>query len=62
MKTTYTKKVTVTLILEPSEAIWLKSLMQNPLNETGDPTIESPQDAKMRRMFWEQLSKYEYEL
>ena len=58
MRSQEEKKVQITLILDSYEASWLKALMQNPLNETGDPTREDPQDAEMRRMFWDELSKY----
>jgi len=59
MKSQEKKEVQITLTLNQSEALWLKTLMQNPLNETGDPSIEESQDAEMREMFWKELNKYD---
>jgi len=55
----YTKEeLHIVLILTPSEAKWVKTLIQNPLNVTGDPTLENPRDREMRKLFWHELSKY----
>lgn len=59
MKSQEKKEVQIILRLNQFEARWLKKLMQNPFNETGDPSIEAPQDAEMREMFWKEISKYD---
>lgn len=57
MKTKITKKVTITLELEYEEAVWLKTLLQNPVN--ADFNSESSIDREMRERFWKALSDIE---
>lgn len=47
MKSLRVQKVAVVLELDLEEALWLKRLVQNPLNPEGDPTKEDPKDAQM---------------
>ena len=51
------KEVQITLTLSLFEAEWLKEIMQNPLTPGQDPEFEGTQDYKMRKMFWDELSK-----
>lgn len=55
MKSLRVQKVAVVLELDLEEALWLKRLVQNPLNPEGDPTKEDPKDAQMRSKFWDAL-------
>ena len=45
---------TYTIQMSEEEAIWLKGLVQNFLNVDG-LSVESPDDAKTRQMFWDAL-------
>jgi len=45
----------ITLILNESEANWLKGHMQNPLNDEH-PDNEPIEDQEMRRIFWDALN------
>ena len=51
------KEVQIKLTLHPSEAEWLKELMQNPMTPMQDPTLETPRNEDMRELFWNELSK-----
>lgn len=42
----------ITLVLEDLEALWLKALVQNELNE-----YEAKTDRRMRKIFWDALNK-----
>ena len=44
------------LTLNETEAVWLKSLLQNPLNEENLED-EDEFDAKMREKIWNELDK-----
>jgi len=59
MKSQEKKEIQITLVLNAEEASWLKALMQNPINESGDPEVEPEHEAAMRKSFWEELSKYD---
>ena len=59
MKSKEEREIQITLTLKQNEAYWLKTLMQNPLSHSDDPTIEDSQEAKMRQLFWEELNKYD---
>ena len=61
MKAKVQKNIEVTIIMDESEAQWLKAIMQNPL---FDQTIEDENgiDFKNRRMFWDVLDKEGIEL
>lgn len=50
-----TKQVVYTLEFTQEDAIWLKSIMQNPLN-CVNPEDEDPQDMAKRKELWEALS------
>ena len=50
MKTEGKKDISVTFTLGEIEAIWLKSLMQNPIQSEEDT-----QSKNMRQMFWNAL-------
>jgi hypothetical protein len=52
MRSNITTSIVVTLVLTPEEAAWLAGNMQNPLHGQT-PSEESPEDAAMRRKFWE---------
>ena len=43
---------TYILELNEEEATWLRGVMQNPHNPTGDPTLEDEYNAKMRKAFF----------
>jgi hypothetical protein len=48
------REVKITLVMTPDEALFLKSLVQNP----NCPPDEEPEDnRKMRKMFWDILSE-----
>lgn len=52
MRVNITTNIVVTLVLSPEEAQWLHDVMQNPIN-CDIYEMESPQDAEMRKKFWE---------
>jgi len=54
MKATIERKVTITLVLDHSEAQWLKNLMQNPIH--GTINTEKKIDREMRKKFWDTLT------
>ncbi len=49
-----TREVKITLIMTPDEALFLKSLVQNP---NCHPAKESEANRKMQKMFWDILSE-----
>ena len=55
-KIDYAVSVVITLSLE--EALWLKYLMQNPI-DAGDPVDERKLDKRMRKTFWSALQEVE---
>jgi hypothetical protein len=56
MKLTTEKILTKTITLNETEADWLKSVMQNPVNGDPDPDNEDLHDKQMRMSFWDALS------
>jgi len=52
VKVTSAKEIIITLELNCFEACWLKSTLQNPLNFED----ETPEDADMRRMFFDAIN------
>ena len=48
-------ETTIVLKLTKEEAIWLKALVQNPLNENADPRDEPKEQQDMRYKFWKAL-------
>jgi len=56
MKSTMKQTTEVTLIMNAREANWLRSIMQNPIAQKHDR--ELPEDAEMRKHFWNQLVKH----
>lgn len=55
MKGTKEESVEITLKMTGEEAIWLKSVMQNPLGGCA-PKDEADNEKGMRTMFWNVLS------
>jgi hypothetical protein len=55
------REIGITIIMDESEAKWLKGIMQNPLYliSTED---KDKQDKKMRKMFWDILNAEGIEL
>jgi hypothetical protein len=51
MKANTETQITINLSMSLSEALWLKAFVQN--SPTAD---ESPQDAELRKHFWDTLS------
>lgn len=60
METKIEKKTQIILILNPSEASWFKSVVQNPFNPQGDLNLENKKDKEMRTKFWNVLDKYNF--
>jgi hypothetical protein len=56
MKIETHKTVEVVIIMSEDEAIWLKTVIQNPIN-CLDPEDESEIDKSMRAMFWAALNR-----
>lgn len=56
MKSLVTEETIVKLILNQSEAEWLKTVVQNPLS--GDIESESAKDFDMRKVFWHALPDF----
>jgi len=52
------KDIQIILRLTFAEAYWLKCVMQNPINEDGNPALEDSRDSEMRHKFWDELNKY----
>ena len=52
MNSTIETKVTITLEMSETEAIWLKGMVQN-----AKGLIESPESAEIRKSFWDALVK-----
>lgn len=55
MESKSTKSIEVTIIMNETEARWLKNVMQNPL--WGTMENEDHTDKIMRKMFWDVLSR-----
>lgn len=55
MKTIIKKSSTIILKLEEDEALWLKTLMQNPLCISQEPHNEDKISNKMRSLFFNSL-------
>jgi hypothetical protein len=55
MKAIIEKAVTITLVLEMDEAIWLKNVMQNPLY-VCHPDNEDKEDYEMRQKFFNAIT------
>ncbi|MCK4498948.1 hypothetical protein KAU11_00450 [Candidatus Babeliales bacterium] len=49
-------EIEVTIIMDETEAQWLKGIMQNPINNVV-PEKERDQDREMREMFWNVLDR-----
>ena len=56
METKIETKLTFTLILNETEALWLKGQVQNPMHGQSYED-EQPQDKKMRKIFWDALDE-----
>lgn len=50
------EEIEITIIMDETEAQWLKGIMQNPINNVI-PEKERDQDREMREMFWNVLDR-----
>lgn len=56
MKIKKRKEIQITLILSEEEAMWLKSVMQNPIiHQKG--SVESRGNVHMRKLLWNALNE-----
>ena len=53
------ESVLVTITLTEFEVKWLRALVQNPIYPFEGKQIESPEDKRMRQLFWDILPDLE---
>lgn len=49
-------KTKITLTVNEDEAEWLKGVLQNPMTENGDPSLEHEEDKEYRKLWWDAVN------